>query len=130
MCPLQQFIITNSNLNVKNVTSITVHINGNYISHAAPELIRKCNALLRKCETSFTIKALFDIPFTGLSRFLQNAEAWQCRRWLWRASGSRFGPTLTLWLMVLMRHFVEINKAIHSCYDAQSVLQLLRLTSS
>lgn len=40
--------------------------------------------------------------------FLLYVEA-PCGQCLWCASGSRFGPALPLWLMILMRQFVKIK---------------------
>lgn len=61
--------------------------------------------------------------------FLQYVQA-LCGQCLWCASGSRFGPALPLWLMILMRQFVKIKTTIHSCYGPHCVFQLLYLTSS
>ena len=119
---------------MEKVTSIMLYKHRNHIFHAVPELIRQGNALLRNAGHGLPLGPclIFRSPFRLLlSRAVcLSFSCGQCGQCFWRASGSRFGPALPLWLMILMRQFVKIKTIIHSCCGAQSVFQLLCLTSS
>lgn len=67
--------------------------------------------------------AVFDILLTSptlvfLCSVFKLFSRGQCFR---SASGSRFGPALPVWLMILMRQFVKIKTIIHSCCGALCV---------
>lgn len=74
-----------------------------------------------------TMRALFDIFFTSYTFVVSCTtvcfafhvgNGGQC---FWHASGSRFGPALPLWLMILMRQFVMIKTTVQSYCGAQCV---------